>query len=68
VFQREIGLELSTLGIGDAICCLRSILKYIYYILLVIKGDAVIVNQEYYTNTLSTSVHYARSNSVRIFR
>jgi hypothetical protein len=45
VFQGEIRLELSTLGNGDTICCLRSILKYIYYILLVIRGDAVIVNR-----------------------
>jgi hypothetical protein len=68
VFQREIRLELSTLGIDDAICYLRLTLKSIYYFLLVTRVDAVIDDQEYHSHTLSTSVHYARYNSVRIFR
>jgi hypothetical protein len=68
VFQHEIRLELSTLGIDDAICYLRSTLKYIYYILLVTRGDAVIDDQVYHSHTLSTSAHYARYNSVRNFQ
>jgi hypothetical protein len=60
VFQGEIRLEFTISRNSDTSGCLRSILAYMYYVLLVTKEYTFILDQEYHTNTLLTSVNYAR--------